>query len=252
MRFASLGSGSRGNSTVVEQGTTLLLIDNGFSVRETERRLQRLGRDGAAVTALLVTHEHSDHVGGIAVFARKYRVPVWMTPGTLAGCRDRPEQVQLFNSHAPFAIGDIAVEPYPVPHDAREPAQFVLGNGAVRLGLLTDAGSLTAHMDAKLNGCDALFLECNHDPLMLANGPYPPVLKRRVGGNYGHLSNDQAATLLRRLDCSRLQHIVCAHLSEKNNLPELAVAAVGTALGCEAGWVGVAQQNAGLDWREVR
>lgn len=252
MRFASLGSGSCGNATVVEQGGTLLLVDCGFSIRETEQRLLRLGREPERIAALLVTHEHSDHLGGVARFARKYRLPVWMTAGTRAACRDLPPQVELFNSHTPFAVGDIEVQPYPVPHDARDPAQFVFGNGAVRLGLLTDVGSLTPHIEQQLNGCEALFLECNHDREMLANGVYPPPLKARVGGSYGHLSNDQAAQLLARLDLSALQHVVAAHLSEKNNTPQLARAALGAVLGCTADEVAAADQATGIGWRELR
>ena len=251
MRFASLGSGSRGNATVVEQGDTLLLVDCGFSIRETERRLARLGREAAQVSAILVTHEHSDHVGGVALFARKYRIPIWMTAGTRAACREEPEGIELFNSHVPFAVGDLEVTPFPVPHDAREPAQFVFSNGAVRLGVLTDTGSLTPHIEEQLSGCDALFLECNHDREMLANGIYPPVLKARVGGSYGHLSNDQSAQLLQRIDCSRLQHIAAAHLSEKNNMPELARVAVSTALDCSGEWVAIAGQEQGLGWRDL-
>jgi len=252
MRFASLGSGSRGNATVVEQGDTLLLIDCGFSVRETERRLLRLGRDASQVSAVLVTHEHSDHIGGVAQFSRKYRVPVWMTAGTRSACRDEPERIELFNSHVAFAVGDLEITPFPVPHDAREPAQFVFSDGARRLGVLTDTGSLTLHIEQQLDGCDALLLECNHDREMLANGVYPPVLKARVGGSYGHLSNDQAAGLLQRIDCSRLQHLVAAHLSEKNNTEALARIAASSALGCADEWIAVARQDEGLDWREVR
>jgi phosphoribosyl 1,2-cyclic phosphodiesterase len=251
MRFASLGSGSRGNATLVEQGETLLLIDCGFSLRETERRLLRLGRDPAQVSAVLVTHEHGDHISGVALFARRYGVPVWLSAGTHAACSNGIAGSQIFNSHAAFAIGELEVTPYPVPHDAREPTQFVFGNGEHRLGVLTDAGSLTPHIERQLSACDALLLECNHDRAMLANGVYPPMLKVRVGGDYGHLSNDQAGTLLRRIDCSRLQHIVAAHLSDKNNTPQLAVAALATALDCSHDWIGVAHQDDGLDWREL-
>lgn len=251
MRFASLGSGSRGNATLVEQGNTLLLIDCGFSLRETERRLLRLGRDPAQVSAVLVTHEHGDHLSGVALFARRYGVPVWLSAGTHAACSNGIAGSQIFNSHAAFAIGELEVTPYPVPHDAREPTQFVFGNGDHRLGLLTDTGSLTPHIERQLSACDALLLECNHDRTMLANGVYPPMLKARVGGDYGHLSNDQAGTLLRRIDCSRLQHIVAAHLSDKNNTPQLAVTALATALDCSQEWIGVARQDDGLDWREL-
>lgn len=251
MRFASLGSGSRGNATLVEQDDTLLLIDCGFSLRETERRLLRLGRDPAQVRAILVTHEHGDHINGVALFARRHQVPVWFTSGTRAACGAEISGVRVFNGHAPFAIGALEITPFPVPHDAREPAQFVFSNGAHRLGLLTDTGSLTPHIEQQLTACDALLLECNHDCAMLANGSYPPMLKARVGGSYGHLSNDQAAQLLQRIDCSRLQHIVAAHLSEKNNRPQLAMEALSTALDCSAEWIGVAQQDHGLDWRSL-
>ncbi|WP_127477603.1 MBL fold metallo-hydrolase [Sulfurivermis fontis] len=251
MRFASLGSGSRGNATLVEQGDTLLLIDCGFSLRETERRLLRLGRDPAQVSAILVTHEHGDHLSGVALFARRYGVPVWLSAGTRAAGNEEIADCRVFSSHASFAVGDVEVTPFPVPHDAREPTQFVFGNGAQRLGLLTDTGSLTPHIEQQLTGCDALVLECNHDPTMLANGIYPPLLKARVGGDYGHLSNEQAGTLLQRIDCSHLQHIVAAHLSDKNNTPPLAVAALATALDCEHAWIGVAHQDDGLGWREL-
>lgn len=251
MRFASLGSGSRGNATLVEQDSTLLLVDCGFSLRETERRLLRLGRDPAQVSAILVTHEHGDHLSGVALFARRYGVPVWLSAGTCAASSGDIAGCNVFSSHASFAVGDIEITPFPVPHDAREPAQFVFGNGAQRLGLLTDTGSLTPHIEQQLTGCDALLLECNHDRAMLANGIYPPVLKARVGGDYGHLSNEQAGALLRRIDCSRLQHIVAAHISDKNNTPQLAVSALAAALDCSRDWIAAAHQDAGLDWREL-
>lgn len=251
MRFASLGSGSRGNATLVEQGDTLVLIDCGFSLRETERRLLRLGRDPAQVSAVLVTHEHGDHISGVGLFARRYGTPVWLSAGTRAACDSGLAETRVFNSHAAFAIDALEVTPIPVPHDAREPTQFVFGNGAHRLGLLTDTGSLTPHIEQQLTACDALLLECNHDRIMLANGIYPPVLKARVGGDYGHLSNAQAATLLQRIDCSRLQHLVAAHLSDKNNTPQLAAAALAAALDCSPDWIGIARQDEGLDWREL-
>lgn len=251
MRFASLGSGSRGNATLIEQGTTRILVDSGFSAKELEARLGRLGCDPASITAVLVTHEHNDHIGGVGVFSRRFDIPVWMTTGTLNGHGDSYPHVNLFSPHESFSVGDIAVEPFPVPHDAREPCQFILSDGGVRLGMLTDVGRSTQHIETLLSGCDALMLECNHDSEMLANGPYPPSLKRRVGGEHGHLSNVQAANLLQRLDVSRLQHIVAAHLSEKNNAPELAIAALAGVLNCEADWITVAEQDGGFDWRTI-
>lgn len=252
MRFASLGSGSRGNAALVEAGGTCVMIDCGFTVRETERRLARIGRSAGELTAILVTHEHVDHAGGVGPLARRYGIPVWMSAGTFAaGPFGELPALELFSSHHPFALGDLAVHPYPVPHDAREPVQFTFSDGNVRLGLLTDAGMATPHIEAMLNGCDALLLECNHDPQMLATGPYPPSLKARVGGRLGHLSNLQAGEVLGRIDCRRLQHVVAAHLSEKNNVPSLARAALGAALGCDAAWIGVAHQERGFDWRAI-
>lgn len=252
MRFASLGSGSRGNGTLIEEGGTSLLLDCGFTLRETERRLARLGKHPDDLDGILVTHEHSDHVGGVGPLARKYKVPVWMTPGTFASARlGEVPNVRLFNSHDVFAIGDLQIQPFPVPHDAREPSQFVFGNGAVRLGVLTDVGSITPHIRSQLQGCDALLIESNHDSQMLANGSYPPMLKARVGGRLGHLSNDQTADVLANIDCSRLQHLVAAHLSEKNNTPALVQVALSEALGCGEGWIAIADQDEGFDWRAV-
>ena len=252
MRFASLGSGSRGNGTLVEQGDTCLLIDCGFSVRETERRLARLSKRAEQLAAVLVTHEHSDHISGVGALARQYGLPVWATRGTAAADRlGDGVEVQTFCSHSHFAFGALEVQPFPVPHDAREPSQFVFSNGERRLGLLTDVGSFTPHIEACLSGCEALILECNHDRTLLDNGDYPYPLKQRVGGELGHLSNAQAAQIMTRLDTSRLGQLVAAHLSEKHNTAELARQALSEALTCEAKWIAVAQQDAGLDWREV-
>ncbi len=144
------------------------------------------------------------------------------------------------------------MQPYAVPHDAAEPVQYVFGDGATRLGVLTDTGHVTPHIEQVLTACEALVLECNHDEEMLRLGRYPVSLKQRVGGRFGHLNNQQAAALLQRLDSSRLQHIVAAHLSQQNNLPQLAVSALSQALNCEESWIGVADQQLGLDWREIR
>jgi phosphoribosyl 1,2-cyclic phosphodiesterase len=255
MRFASLGSGSQGNGLVVEAGSTRVLLDCGFGIRDVEARLARCGLEGGDLDAIIVTHEHDDHVGGVARLARKYELPVYLTYGTLTalnGARSRIAQITLVDSHTPFAIGDIAVQPYPVPHDAREPAQFVFSDGGVRLGMLTDAGSSTPHIESMLSGLDALVLECNHDRDLLAKGSYPPYLKQRISGRLGHLDNETAAALLASLDCSRLQHVIAAHLSQQNNTPELARAAMAKALGCESGWIGVADQQDGFGWRELR
>ncbi len=253
MRFASLGSGSRGNATVVCHGKTTLLIDCGFSAKETERRLQAMKIDPKQLTAIVLTHEHADHVSGVRVMARKYRLPVYATPGTAGGlAADLTDYIKEFSSHDDFEIADIAVHPFPVPHDAREPSQFVFSDGQHRLGLLTDVGMTTPLIEQALTCCDALLLEANHDMDMLDSGDYPDHLKYRVSGRLGHLNNLQSANILKRLDTSRLQHIVAMHLSEKNNRPELVSELFCDVLNCETSWVGIAEQDAGFAWRELQ
>lgn len=254
MRFASLGSGSRGNALVVEAGATRILVDCGFGPRELSRRLGRLGLAPTDIDAVLVTHEHGDHVGGVARCAAKYGFAVFMTHGTYGAAvkSDAPPlHVDLFDSHTVFAVGDIEIRPFPVPHDAREPVQFVFSDGKRRLAVMTDAGHVSPHIVAMLSGCEALVLECNHDADMLACGRYPPALKRRIAGGFGHLENRQAAGLLRQVAGTGLQHVVCAHLSAENNRPELARAALAAALGCTSDWVGAADQDDGFDWRSL-
>lgn len=254
MRFASLGSGSRGNALVIESGSTRVLLDCGFGIKETVRRLERLNVAPDTISAILVTHEHSDHIGGVFKFARRYAVPVWLTHGTLAAAPQRdavaPTTV-LIDGHVPHALGDLEIHPFPVPHDAREPVQYVFSDGSGCLGVLTDCGSITPHVVDMLDGCDALVLECNHDVQILAESAYPPILKRRIAGRLGHLDNDAAASLLAQIDVARLQHVVAAHLSEQNNRPDLAMAALSSALGCEHEWIGVADQECGFDWRQI-
>lgn len=254
MRFALLGSGSEGNALVVCVGQTCVLMDCGFGLRETERRLARLGLSPGQLGGIVVTHEHGDHIAGVAKLAKAHKLPVWLTHGTLRRQESAFARDVVVTEIAPessFPIGDVHVHPYPVPHDSAEPVQFVFGDGDRRLAVLTDAGHVTSHIESVLTGCDALVLECNHDADMLERGKYPPSLKRRVGGHYGHLNNQQAAALLAKLDCGRLQHLVAAHLSQQNNKPELAVQALSAVLGCAEDWVGVATQAEGTGWREL-
>ncbi len=256
MRFASLASGSRGNCLVAEAGVTRVLVDCGLSPRETERRLARLGLAPAELSAILVTHEHDDHVGHAYPFAARHALPVYLTHGTRraqedAGAAADGVELRLIEGRAPFAVGDVRVEPFTVPHDAREPVQFVLGDGARRLGVLTDLGTSTAHVETVLSGCDALVLETNHDLDLLWGGDYPKWLKERIGGPFGHLDNAAAGRLLAALEGSRLKHVVAAHLSQQNNTAALARAALAQALGCEADWVGVATQDEGFGWRDL-
>ena len=254
MRFASIGSGSEGNALIVEVAQTRVMLDCGFAVSETCRRLERIGLQAEQLSAIVVTHEHGDHISGVAKLARKFGTPVYLTHGT------RRAQQLAFNdltsiveidAHQSFAIGDILVHPFTVPHDAREPVQYVFCDGAKRLGVLTDTGRSTPHIENMLNACDALVLECNHDVNMLERGPYPHHLKQRVSGNYGHLSNAAAAALLASLDNSKLQHIIAAHLSQRNNTVDLAVQALSSVLGCTNNWIGLATQEEGFVWREI-
>ena len=264
MRFASLGSGSEGNALVVEAGAgaarTRVLLDCGFGLRECERRLERLDVAPSSLAAIFVTHEHGDHVGGVERLARKYRIPVWMTHGTFVASRIGGVgaikaaidiEINLVDTHTPLVLGELEIVPFPVPHDAREPAQFVFGDGEHRLGVLTDLGASTPHVEDMLSGCDALVLECNHDAAMLEGGPYPASLKARVGGRYGHLDNGQAGELLGRLRHAGLQHVLAAHLSRQNNTPDLARAALSAALGCGTDRIGIADQDHGFDWRDI-
>ena len=247
MRFASLGSGSKGNATLIECESSALLIDCGFSVRETEKRLKRLDREAESLTGILVTHEHGDHIRGVLPLARKYRLPVYMTAGTAKAHGETSSDITIIDGHSVFDCGGLAVKPVRVPHDAREPVQYLIGSGELTLGVLTDLGHISAHVATEYACCDALLLEANHDPLMLSQGPYPPSLKRRVGGEWGHLSNAQARQLLGHVELSRLQHLVLAHISEKNNCVSKVEAAVADIRDCVDA-LHVASQSDGFDW----
>lgn len=254
MRFASLGSGSQGNALVVEAGSTRVLLDCGFGLADTVDRLGRLGLRPEELCAIVVTHEHDDHIGGVARLARRYSIPIWLTPGTLVGFETLftgVKDVNVIDNYEVFSIGNLRVEPFPVPHDAREPAQYVFGDGVRRLGVLTDTGCSTRHIETVLSGCDALVLECNHDVEMLRNSSYPRRVRERIAGRFGHLDNRAAADLLARLDCSRMQHLVAAHLSQQNNRPDLVRVALSGVLGCNPDWIAVADQDDGLAWRGI-
>ncbi|MBL8310828.1 MAG: MBL fold metallo-hydrolase [Burkholderiales bacterium] len=250
MRFASLGSGSEGNALLVHAGQTMIMVDCGFGLRETVARCARLGIDAASIDAIVVTHEHSDHVGGVPRLARRFDIPVWLTFGTLAATESRWDGCALrgFDSHDAFVVNDLEVRPFPVPHDAREPAQMVLSDGDRRLGVLTDVGETTPFIEASLSGCDALFLEANHCEDLLFHSRYPVGLKARIAGRYGHLSNRAAAELLAVVAGPRLQHVVAAHLSRENNRAELARGAFAAALGGTLDGLHIASQDDGLDW----
>ena len=253
LRFASLGSGSSGNGLVVEVGNTRVMMDCGFTLADTKERLARVGLVPRDLTAIVVTHEHDDHMGGVARLAKRYAIPVYLTRGSAQWLpEDFPAVlVRLIDSHTALAIGDLLVEPFPVPHDAREPVQFAFSDGDARLGVVTDLGCITQHVVDKLSGCRALVIETNHDLDMLMTGPYPPSLKQRVAGRFGHLDNSAARHLVECLDRSRLRHLIAAHLSQQNNTPALARRALATAACCEDDWIGVAGQADGFAWRDA-
>ncbi len=257
MRFASLGSGSQGNALIVQAGKTCVMLDCGFPLRETLSRLARVELEPSDLAGIIVTHEHADHCDGVFPLARRFSVPVWLTHGTLGALREGNPDIDdectlnLLDSSRAFPVGDLSVQPFTVPHDAREPVQYVLSDGALRLGVLTDTGCSTTHIESNLSGCDALVLECNHDLDMLMSGPYPHTLKARIASRLGHLDNQASGAILAALDRSRLKHVIAAHLSQANNTPELARSALAAALRCESQWISVATQEDGFGWREL-
>lgn len=257
MKFASLGSGSDGNALLISSdqaaSRTTVMLDCGFGVRETERRLGRLGILPNEVSGILVTHEHQDHVGGVFKFARRHKVPVWLTHGTRhAVARDtHGVDLNFCRDAQSLIIGNLEIFPYTVPHDAREPVQYVLSDGRARLGVLTDAGHATQHLIQSLGGCDALMLECNHDRQMLENSSYPYSLKHRIGGDYGHLSNQTSSEILGAIDRARLKMVVGAHLSAQNNTPQLARDALASVIDPAMTTIGIACQQEGFNWIDI-
>jgi phosphoribosyl 1,2-cyclic phosphodiesterase len=255
LRFCSLGSGSSGNATLVEgrSGTTAtrVLVDCGFTQRELNARLARAGLVASDIDAIFITHEHGDHVGCALAFARRHRIAVWMSRGTWQAIGQTNEPLELLRfarDGESIAFGDLHLTPYTVPHDAQEPLQVCFSDGQFRLGVLTDAGSMTAHLLTQLQRCHALLLECNHDKDMLASSRYPAALKSRIAGRFGHLSNDTAAQILARCMHNGLRHVVAAHLSRENNRPDLALAALAQAAGAAMCDLQVAGAQWGFDW----
>jgi len=252
LRFCCLGSGSEGNATVVEASdgaiVTRVLLDNGFNGRQLRRRLERAGLGIDDLDAIVLTHEHSDHVGGVHALLREATLPVYCSAGTARAASLEAVFTEVVGGEF-VAIGALRLMPYPVAHDADEPLQYVFGDGERRLGVLTDVGFPDDDVFDALAGVDALLLECNHDVDMLRASAYPPFLKARILGDLGHLSNLQAAELLRRLDRRRLRLVAAAHLSRRNNRPGLAQAALAAVVGCADDEVLVADQDAGLPWQ---
>ncbi len=224
MRFCVLGSGSKGNSVFVESGNTRILIDAGFSGVEIKRRLESIGQDVDGLAALLVTHEHRDHVGGAGILSRRCKLPVYANASTHRAAEhivgDLPASYE-FNTGEPFVLSGLEIHPFRISHDTADPVGFIISDGTYMLGFCTDTGKVTSLIRHHLARCHGMVLEANHDPLMLQNGPYPQQLKQRVRSNQGHLANDDAGQLLRELAGGPLRHVVLAHLSNTNNLPNL-------------------------------
>ena len=249
MRFVSLASGSKGNATLIDSGHTRLLIDCGLNRKHTILRLRQLSLELADIDALVVSHEHGDHSKGVVLVCESINKPFYSSYGTALaeGWLDHPLW-SCIEAEQSFQLGDLCVEPVTVPHDAREPLQFVVSHQDWRVGVLSDLGSLTPRVLECYRHCHGLMLEFNYDQQLLQQGPYPPSLKRRVMGDYGHLSNEQGAHLLRRLLWPGLQHFMATHSSEKNNRESLVRQMIAPILGCTLDEVNVAEQGAPSRW----
>lgn len=229
MRVQLLASGSKGNMVYVESGGTRLLVDIGISCREAERRLLQAGLAPQSISAILVTHSHIDHIRGIGVFSRKHRLPVYLTRGSHLQAGHHASEwfaVKLFKANCTLNLGDLRVEPFPVPHDAEGAVAFTLTSSGGKFGMATDLGHAPHHVAQALAGSHLLLVEANHDEQMLWEGPYPDFLKNRIASRQGHLSNGQCLELLERLVHPGLQGVILGHLSEQNNTPARALAVV--------------------------
>ena len=245
MGIASLGSGSRGNGTLVAIGGVVFLVDCGFTLKQTEQRLARLQLSPGDLSAILVSHEHSDHIAGVAALSHRYSIPVYASYGTM---KNSPKEFNCntFDGDILFDLAGVTVNPVVVPHDAREPTQFVFMHEGMRIGVLSDLGSVTPHVAKQFADCNYLLLEANHDRAMLQRGSYPPALKRRVGGDLGHLSNTQAVELLSQIVHPEL-HVVIGHVSEQNNDVNL-VESLFAGLRPQLASLSIASQAGGQTW----
>ncbi len=274
LRYKNLSSGSTGNATLVEVSEptgkpSRVLVDCGMRLSRMLELLAMADVLPTEIDAIFITHEHSDHIGCVTQLASRYNIPVWASSGTHAALQDmqsklrtkQPTHSQLvpgFEALVRIAVdtclievGGLQLKPFTVPHDAREPLQLTCSDGNTKLGILTDLGHPSRHVIEQLAGCNALLLECNHDSDMLSNSKYPAFLKARVGGDFGHLSNAQAADILRNLMHDKLRHVSAAHLSQQNNHPALAQSAVAEILGCLPDEIFAASPETGTPWMVV-
>jgi phosphoribosyl 1,2-cyclic phosphodiesterase len=238
---AVLASGSRGNCAIVSSSSTRILVDAGVSCRETFKRLKSIGEEPRTLSAILITHEHNDHVYGLLTLAKKLAVPVFMTGATHHAWRkmmrdeagEAPElsRLETFSAGRSFQVGDMAITPFTIPHDAADPVGFTFRAEGIKVAIATDLGYLPPNVCDHLRGCDLLLLESNHDTEMLRGGPYPWSVKQRVMSRVGHLSNEDLADFFSSDYDGSASYVVLAHLSEQNNHPELARRAAEKALG---------------------
>ena len=250
MKFASLGSGSKGNATIIDTEHGCLMIDCGFSIKETARRLERVGKSPQDISAILVTHEHSDHWKGVLPFASKFSIDVYATAGCYRAVNVSPTTSKLLKvicSHSGFMINNVHVLPIPVPHDANEPVQYIFSYDQYRLGILTDVGNITPYIIEQYNNCSGLLVEANHDVELLQAGAYPKFLKDRVAGQWGHLNNHQTASLLSAIDQQSIQKLVIGHISESNNNSARVKQAIEDVFPRSEKII-YANQNEGFDW----
>jgi phosphoribosyl 1,2-cyclic phosphodiesterase len=233
LTVCSLGSGSRGNATYISDGNTSVLIDAGFSAKELERRMSLKGISPESLNAIVISHEHADHVNGVSLLSRKYHIPVCVSSETYKAASPKIGNVFEIRQFVPgsgFAINDLTVHPFSISHDAKDPCGFTIRRNGTKIGIATDLGIATHVVREHLKGCRVLILEANHDPEMLMNGPYPWFLKQRVRGRTGHLSNHDTARLLKEILHDGLTHVVLGHISQKNNTVEKALSVVGEAI----------------------
>jgi phosphoribosyl 1,2-cyclic phosphodiesterase len=234
MRITPLASGSAGNSFLVQADGSSILVDAGLTAKQIAARLETAGVDPASLSGIIVSHAHSDHVKGVGVLSRKYKLPVWMNRGTWAAARGslgELHRLEFFRTGKIFELASLRVHPFSVPHDCVDPVGFRITRGAEGLGIATDLGLATNLVQTVLTGLQVVVIESNHDPEMLRDGPYPWELKQRVRGRLGHLSNHDSARLLQRIFSDELRAVILAHVSRTNNLPELALKSARTCLG---------------------
>jgi phosphoribosyl 1,2-cyclic phosphodiesterase len=251
LKVCILGSGSKGNCTYVESPEVRLLVDAGLSAREIVRRLHHIDVEPETLDGILISHEHSDHIHGVGALARRYQLPVYANQATFRKAQrvvGTVEEVRDFFTGTPFSLKDLHIDPFSLPHDADDPVAFRLSWRRRSMAIVTDLGYPSQLVRERIRGCHLLILEANHDDAMLKVGPYPWPLKQRIGGKAGHLSNEQSGDLLRDVLHDELAHVILAHLSETNNVPDLARLTIAEVLGARRTQLSLASQRHVSEW----